>query len=75
MNKTLTATFETVDVLKSVEDEIINGAIAGFPREKIFIDKEKKEIKIISPTATAGEIKEILQSHNPKSLTERDWTE
>ncbi|WP_305045379.1 hypothetical protein [Geoalkalibacter sp.] len=75
MNKTLTAAFESEDVLKSVETEIINLDVAGFPREKIFVDKEKKEIKVIASGAIAGEIREILQGHSPKKLTERDWAE
>ncbi|MDO3377330.1 hypothetical protein [Geoalkalibacter halelectricus] len=75
MNKTLTAAFDSDEALKSAEDEIINLDVAGYPREKIYVDKEKKEIKVIAAGAIAGEIKEVLQSHNPKSLTEREWTE
>ncbi|WP_305042034.1 hypothetical protein [Geoalkalibacter sp.] len=75
MNKTLTAAFESEDVLKNVENEIINLDVAGFPREKIFIDKEKKEVKVIASGAIAGEIRKVFEVHNPKSITERDWKE
>ncbi len=73
MNKTLTATFESEDALKAAEYNIINAEIAGIPREKIFVDKEKKEIKVIIPTATEAEIRSILKENNPKTITEREW--
>jgi hypothetical protein len=75
MNKTLTATFDSEDTLKNVEDDILNGQIAGFPQEKFFVDKAKKEIKVIASPGIEGEIRKIFQDHGAKNVTEREWKE
>ncbi len=75
MFKTLTATFESAEALKNVKAEIVSADIAGFPQEKIFIDKDKKEIKVITPTAIEAQIREIFQDHDAKNVTEREWKE
>lgn len=75
MYKTLTATFESEETLKNVKDDIVNADVAGFPQEKIYIDKEKKEIKVITPTAIEEQIRKIFQDYDPISVTEREWKE
>lgn len=75
MLKTLTATFDSEDTLKNVEDDILNGQISGFPQENLFVDKDKKEIKVIASPGIEGDIRKIFQDHGAKSVTERPWKE
>jgi hypothetical protein len=75
MYKTLTATFESEETLKNVKDDIVNGDVAGFPQEKIFVDSDKKEIKVITSTAIEGEFRKIFEDHSAKKVTEREWRE
>lgn len=75
MFKTLTATFESEEALKNVKAEIVSAAIAGFPQEKIFLDKDKKEVKVIIPAAVESQIREIFKDHDAKNVTEREWKE
>jgi len=75
MTKILTAKFASEDTLKNVEDDILNGQISGFPREKIFVDKDKVEVKVIASAAIVSGIREIFESHGANSVTETDWKE
>jgi len=75
MFKTLTATFESEETLKKVKADIVSADIAGFPQERIFIDKDKKEVKVITPTAIEAPIRKIFQDHGAKNVTEREWKE
>lgn len=75
MNKILTATFDSVDNLKAAENDLLTATIAGFPREKIHVDKERNEIKVIIPETTKPEVLRILNDHHPRAVTEKDWKE
>lgn len=75
MLKTLTATFDSEDTLKNVEDDILNGQISGFPQENLFVDKDKKEVKVIASPGIEGEIRKIFQDHGAINVTERPWKE
>lgn len=75
MNKMLIATFDSEDNLKSAENDLLTATIAGFPREKILVNKEKKEIKVIIPATTKAEVLRMLNEHNPRAVTETDWKE
>lgn len=73
MNKTLTATYGSEDTIKNVVEELIDAV--GIPQEKVFVDKPNNQVKVITPVATEGEIKKVLQAHNPKNIVEREWKE
>ncbi len=73
MSKILTAKFASEDTLKNVKDDIVNSQISGFPNEKIFVDKDKKEIKVIASKAIVSEIREIFETHGANEVTETDW--
>lgn len=73
MNKILIATFESEDALKAVEHDLMTATISGFPREKILVEKERKEVKVITPAATEAEIRKVFQDHRPKDLREEEW--
>lgn len=75
MAKILTAKFASEDTLKNVEADILNSPISGFPTEKIFVDKDKKEIKVIASLGIVSEIREIFKAHGAESVTETDWKE
>jgi hypothetical protein len=75
MNKILTATFDSEDNLKAAEKDLLTATIAGFPREKIHVDKEKKVIKVIIPATTKAEVLKMLNDHHPRDVTEKDWKE
>lgn len=75
MSKILTAKFVSEDTLKNVEADIRNSQISGFPNEKIFVDKDKKEIKVIASAGIMSEIREIFKAHGADSVTESDWKE
>ncbi len=75
MNKVLTATFDSEDKLKAAKNHLLTTSIAGFPRENIYVDNEKKEIKVIIPETTKAEVEQVLNEHSPKKLTVKDFKE
>jgi len=75
MNKVLTASFETEEALKAAQHDLTTATIAGFPREKILADKERKEIKVATTGATETQVRKILQDHDPKELRESESKE
>lgn len=75
MNKILVATFDSEDSLKGAENDLVTATIAGFPREKILVDKENKTIKVIIPETTKAEVLRMLNEHRPINVTEKDWKE
>ncbi len=72
MSRILTAKFASEDTLKNAERDIQNSLISGFPNEKIFVDKDKKEIKINASTGIESEIRAIFETHGATSVTETD---
>jgi len=72
MNKVLTASFDTEEALKAAQHDLTTSTIAGFPREKIRADKDRKEIKVLTTGATEAQVRKILQDHDPKELRESE---
>ncbi|MFO7811526.1 MAG: hypothetical protein R6V21_01020 [Pelovirga sp.] len=75
MSKLLIATFDSEDKLKGAQNDLLTSTIAGFPREKVLVDKEKKQIKVIMPESTRAELEQVLKAHSPSNLTVEDWKE
>ena len=75
MTKLLIATFDSEDKLKGAQNDLLTSTIAGFPREKVLVDKEKKQIKIIIPEPTRAEVEKVLNDHSPVNLIVEDWKE
>ncbi|NGX17678.1 hypothetical protein [Wenzhouxiangella sp. XN24] len=73
MQKLLFASFESEDALKAVKHELTTATIAGFPREKILANEEKKEIRVITTAATEAEVRKILKEHHPREFREEEW--
>jgi len=70
MTQTVTATFD--DAMKAVNayDELVS---KGFPREKLFLDRETSEVKVIVPDPSQPEAEEILKRHEPDDLQARPY--
>lgn len=60
--ETITKTYATVEALKNVKDDWIS---TGFEAEHIYIDEDKKQVKVIVPKAAEPEALEILNRHDP----------
>jgi len=60
--KTITKTYASVDALINVKEDLVG---TGIEQEHIYIDKDKKQVKVITPLSTEAEIEEILGRHNP----------
>ena len=72
MNKILTASFDTEEALKAAQHDLTTATIAGFPREKILADNERKELKVVTTGATETQVRKILQDHDPKDVGEAE---
>lgn len=62
MQKTITATYDNKTALTNVVDDLVND---GLPREKIFADEDRLEVKVIVPTVTEPGITQLLKRHDP----------
>ena len=65
MTKIVTAVYASKETLTNVHDDLIS---TGIPQEKIRIDKEKRQVQVMSPESDASEIIEILNRHQPTQL-------
>jgi len=72
MTQTVTATYD--DAMKAVNayDELVS---KGFPREKLYLDKEAGEIKVIVPDSSQPEAEEILKRHEPNDTHSTPYEE
>ena len=66
MYVTLTATYDSTDKLRNAEDDLRG---TGIPSEKILVDKDAKQIKVIAPEDTKNEYIELLRRHGPATMT------
>jgi hypothetical protein len=67
MTETINAAFSSVDTAKNAVDDLVS---TGIDREKIFLDEESLQVKVMAPNAVEREILEILQRHQPKQVSE-----
>jgi hypothetical protein len=68
MTITITAVYDSPDHVTNALDDLVS---TGIPREKIFADKDKSEVKVHTPQTSAPEIEEILKRHQPKDIYQR----
>ena len=61
-NITITKTFASEDALTNVKEDLVG---KGIPQEKIYLDRQKLQVKVTIPTSGEPEINEILGRHNP----------
>lgn len=66
MTTTVTGEFQDVDAARNALDELIS---AGFDREKVFLEEEDARLKVLIPASAEGEVREILNRHEPREVT------
>ncbi len=66
MLKTITATYASRTNVANVVDELVND---GIPREKIYIDDTMMQVKVMVPETGVPGLKEILNRHEPTSIS------
>lgn len=65
MTKTVTGDFRTEDAMRNAMDDLLS---VGIPREKLFMDTNQMQLKVLTPDVTAREVNEILMRHQPVKL-------
>lgn len=65
MTKIVTAIYASEETLVNVRDDLVS---TGIPQEKIRINKDKRQVQVMSPDVTEKEIIEIMQRHAPTQL-------
>jgi len=70
MTQTVTAAYGSTDKAINAYDELIS---EGYPREKLYFDKETNEIKVIVPDTSKPEVEEILGRHEPDEILSRPY--
>lgn len=65
MTKTVTGDFRTEDAMRNAMDDLLS---VGIPREKLFMDIDHMQLKVLTPDVTAREVNEILMRHQPVKL-------
>ncbi|MCH4564541.1 MULTISPECIES: hypothetical protein [Halomonas] len=70
MTQTVTAAYGSSMKATNAYDELVS---EGFPREKLFLDKETNQVKVIIPDASKPEAEEILRRHEPSEVWARPF--
>jgi hypothetical protein len=65
MTKIVTAIYASEETLVNVRDDLVS---TGIPQEKIRVNKEKRQVQVMSPDVTESEIIEIMRRHEPIQL-------
>ncbi len=66
MFKTITATYASKATVTNVVNELVND---GIPREKIYSDDTTLQVKVMVPETGVAGMKEILNRHEPTSIS------
>lgn len=70
MTQTVTAAYGSAEKAINAYDELI---YEGYPREKLYFDKDTNEIKVIVPDTSKPEVEEILGRHEPYEILARPY--
>ena len=70
MTQTVTASYSSTDKAHNAFDELV---AEGFPREKLYFDKETSQVKVIIPDTSQPEAEEILRRHEPDEVWARPY--
>lgn len=68
MPKTITGKYGSAGAAHHAHDDLLH---TGFPSEKVYLDRDKAEVKVIAAPANQREVREILQRHEPTAITDR----
>ena len=66
MPTTVTGRYGTPEAARNAHEDFID---TGFPSEKVFLDKDKAEVKVIASQSNEREVREILDRHQPAEVT------
>jgi hypothetical protein len=61
MSETVTATYASADAMENAVNALV---AAEIPEDKFYVDKEKLQIKVITPKATKSTIEGLLHQHS-----------
>ncbi len=67
MAKTLTGKYGSANAALNAHEDLID---TGYPSEKVFLDRDKSEVKVITSDDGEREAREILGRHQPAEITE-----
>lgn len=62
MTETVTSIYDSAEKVKNAMEDLVG---TGIPQEKIHVDEQMNQIKVMIPATTKPEIMEILKRHNP----------
>ncbi|GAB4361856.1 MAG: hypothetical protein Kow006_32840 [Gammaproteobacteria bacterium] len=62
---TLTGTYKNRDAIRNTLEDLL---ATGIDREKVFVDEDHTQIKVMVPDAIRNEVTEILNRHQPTEL-------
>ena len=65
MVKTLTAVYDSAGKARNAEDDLVS---TGIDREKVFLDTETNQVKVMVPDTAEREVTEILKRHDPTEV-------
>lgn len=65
MVQAVTAVYESVDAAENVIDELVAD---GFDKEKVFLDRDNRQVKVMTPDSGRREVEEILGRHGPREV-------
>lgn len=68
MTQTVTAAYQELDAAKNALDELV---ASGFVREKVFLDEETLQVKVMVPESVQASAEAILRRHEPKDMWAR----
>ncbi|WP_116132767.1 hypothetical protein [Tropicimonas sp. IMCC34043] len=67
MAKTLTGKYGSSEAARNAHEDLID---IGFPSEKVYLDRDKAEVKVITSMDGEREVREVLGRHQPSEITE-----
>lgn len=67
MVKTLTAKYGSAGAARNAHEDLIG---TGYPSEKVYLDRDSAEVKVITSADGEREAREILGRHQPSEITE-----
>jgi hypothetical protein len=70
MAKALTARYGAADAARNAHEDLVG---VGYPREKLWLDVETAQVKVIAAEDAEREAREILDRHQPDSIDEREF--
>ncbi len=65
MVQAVTAVYSSIGAAENVVDELIAD---GFDQEKVFLDRDSIQVKVMTPDSGRREVEEVLGRHQPNDM-------